>query len=59
MGRKEEPAAIVLDARALQSSVESGQGAGYDGHQKKKGSKVHLAVDALGHLLALHGHPCQ
>src|ERR671932_388643 len=27
--------------------------AGYDGHKKRKGSKVHLAVDTLGHLLAL------
>src|SRR5438874_9130790 len=54
MGRKEDPTAVVLDARTLQSSVESGGRAGYDGHKKKKGSKVHLAVDTLGHLLALH-----
>ncbi len=27
--------------------------AGYDGHQHKRGSKVHMAVDTLGHLLAL------
>ena len=54
VGRNEEPTAIVLDARTLQSSVESGGRAGYDGHKKKKGSKVHLAVDTLGHLLALH-----
>lgn len=56
-GRQEEPTAIVLDARTLQSSVESGARAGYDGHKKKKGSKVHLAVDTLGHLLALHVTP--
>jgi transposase len=54
VGRNEEPTAIVLDARTLQSSVESGSRAGYDGHKRKKGSKVHLAVDTLGHLLALH-----
>src|ERR687887_417246 len=35
------------------SSPESGQRAGYDGHKKRRGSKVHLAVDTLGHLLAL------
>lgn len=28
--------------------------AGYDGHKRRKGSKTHLAVDTLGHLLALH-----
>jgi len=31
--------------------------AGYDGAKRKKGSKVHLAVDTLGHLLALHVTP--
>ena len=52
--RPAEPTAMVLDARTLQSSVESGGRAGWDGHKKRKGSKVHIAVDALGHLLALH-----
>ncbi len=52
-GRDPEPTAAVLDARTLQSSPESGGRAGYDGHKKRKGSKVHLAVDTLGHLLAL------
>jgi transposase len=53
-GRPAKPSAIVVDARTLQSSVESGERAGYDGHKRKKGSKVHLAVDTLGHLLAAH-----
>ena len=35
----------------------SGRRAGYDGHKKPKGSKVHMAVDTLGHLLALHVTP--
>jgi transposase len=48
-----QPTAVIYDARTLQSSVESGVRAGYDGHKKRKGSKVHLAVDTLGHLLAL------
>jgi len=52
-GRGAEPTAAVLDSRTLQSSPESGARAGYDGHKKRKGSKVHLAVDTLGHLLAL------
>jgi hypothetical protein len=33
---------------------ESGHRSGYDGAKRKRGSKVHAAVDTLGHLLALH-----
>jgi hypothetical protein len=36
---------------------ESGARAGYDGAKRRKGSKVHIAVDTLGHLLALHVTP--
>jgi transposase len=52
-GRAPDPTAAVLDSRTLQSSPESGDRAGYDDHKRRKGSKVHLAVDTLGHLLAL------
>jgi transposase len=52
-GRKARPSASILDSRTLQSSPESGQRAGYDGAKRKRGSKVHMAVDTLGHLLAL------
>jgi len=38
---------------AVQSTPESSGRAGFDGHKKRKGSKVHVAVDTLGHLLAL------
>lgn len=51
------PSAVVFDSRTLQSSPESGHRAGYDGAKRKKGSKVHVAVDTLGHLLALHVTP--
>lgn len=51
--RAPEPRAAILDSRTLQSSPESGERAGYDGHKRRRGSKVHLAVDTLGHLLAL------
>ena len=51
--RDPEPTAAILDARTLQSTPESGARAGYDGHKKKNGSKIHIAVDTLGHLLAL------
>ena len=56
-GRNEQPSAVILDARTLQSTPESGGRAGYDGHKKRRGSKVHIAVDTLGHLLALHVTP--
>src|SRR5215211_1306808 len=36
---------------------ESGHRGGCDGHKGKKGSKVHAAVDTLGHLLALRVSP--
>jgi transposase len=56
-GRKAQPSAVILDSRTLQSTPESGARAGYDGAKRKRGSKVHLAVDTLGHLLALHVTP--
>jgi transposase len=52
-GRASEPAAAILDSRTLLSTPESGSRGGYDGAKRKKGSKVHAAVDTLGHLLAL------
>jgi transposase len=52
-GRKDAPSAAILDSRTLQSTPESGGRAGYDGAKKRKGSKMHAAVDTLGHLLAL------
>jgi transposase len=51
------PTAVVLDSRTLQSTPESGGRAGYDGAKRRKGSKTHLAVDTLGHLLALRVTP--
>ena len=56
-GRTAEPSAAILDSRTLRSSPESGERAGYDGAKRKRGSKLHLAVDTLGHLLALHVTP--
>jgi transposase len=56
-GRSPEPSAAILDSRTLRSTPESGERGGYDGAKRKKGSKVHLAVDTLGHLLALHVTP--
>ena len=56
-GRNDAPTAAILDSRTLQSTPESGARAGFDGHKKRKGSKVHAAVDTLGHLLAVKVTP--
>lgn len=56
-GRNPDPTAAVIDSRTLQSTPESGGRCGYDGAKKRKGSKVHAAVDTLGHLLALRVTP--
>lgn len=47
------PPAAIFDARTVQSTAESGGRAGYDGHNRRKGSQTHLAVDTLGRLLAV------
>lgn len=56
-GRQGQPSAVAIDGRTLHSSCESATRAGYDGYKRRKGSKVHMAVDTLGHLLALHVTP--
>lgn len=56
-GRHPEPSAAIFDGRTVQSTPESGGRAGYDGAKKKNGSKTHVAVETLGHLLALHVTP--
>jgi transposase len=56
-GRQEQPSAAIFDSRTLQSTAESGERAGYDGAKRRKGSKMHMAVDTLGDLLALHVTP--
>ena len=62
-GRDLQPTAAVLYGRTMQSTPESGSRAGWDGAtapdgaKKKNGSKAHIAVDTLGHLLAVHITP--
>lgn len=56
-GKKEQPSAAIFDGRTVQSTPESGERAGYDGHKHRKGSKIHIAVDTLGFLLAAHVTP--
>jgi hypothetical protein len=55
--REPAPSAASYDSRTLRSTPESGGRAGYDGYKRRKGAKVHAAVDTLGHLLALKVTP--
>lgn len=56
-GREPEPTACIFDGRTMPSTVESGSRAGYDGYKRRKGPKVPVAVDTLGHLLAVYVTP--
>ena len=56
-GCKVQPSAAILAGRTLRSLPESGTKAGYDGNKRKRGSKLHLVVDTLGYLLAVHVTP--
>jgi transposase len=56
-GREPEPTAAILDSHTIQSTPESGGRAGSDGSKRRQRSKVHAAVDTLGHLLVLHITP--
>ncbi|MEJ5344836.1 MAG: IS5 family transposase [Chloroflexus sp.] len=51
--RTPQPRAVIVDSRTLQSTPERGGRAGYDGHKRRNGATVHLAVATLGHLLAV------
>jgi transposase len=51
--RQAPPSAAIVDSRTVQSTPQSGARAGYDGHKRRTGAKVHAAVATLGHLLAL------
>lgn len=53
-GRAAQPTAVIFDSQTLQSTPESGGRGGYDGAKRRKGSKIHVAVDTLGNLLVLH-----
>jgi transposase len=56
-GRYPDPSAASFDSITRQSTPESGARAGYDGYKRRNGSKVRIAVDTLGCLLALHVTP--
>jgi len=46
-----------MDSSPRPPTPESGGRAGYDGAKQRKGSKVHAAVDTLGHISMLQGTP--
>jgi transposase len=56
-GRASQPSAVMLDARVLQSTPESGSRAGWSGAKQRTGSKAQAVVDTQGHLLALSVTP--
>ena len=52
-GRQEMPTAAIFDSRTLQSTLESGERAGYDGAKRRKGNKVHqLMLKNIAEVLA-------
>jgi len=53
-GHAAQPSAVIIDTQTVQSTPESGADAAFDGAKKRRGRKLHLAVDTLGHLLALY-----
>jgi transposase len=55
--RQGQPSAVILDGRTLQCTCGSGPSAGYDRYKRKRGSKIHMAVDTLRLLLAVHIAP--
>jgi transposase len=55
-GRKVQPTLLSWTAGPCALRRKAAR-AGYDGAKRKKGSKLHLAADTLGHLLALHVAP--
>ena len=57
VGRADQPTAVIIDSATRQSTPESGHRAGYDGHKRRNGSKIHAVVDTLGELLVLHVTP--
>lgn len=46
-GKQAQPSAAIFDGRTVQATPESGERAGYDGHKRRKGSNIHIAVDTL------------
>lgn len=50
---KASPAQLSWMAEPCKAVAKAGCVQRYDGYKRRKGSKVHMAVDTLGHLIAL------
>ena len=55
--RRDQPSAGILDGGTLQSTCESRPRTGCDGYKGKQGSNVHLTIERLGQLPAVHVRP--
>lgn len=56
-GRGSDPTGVAVDSRTRPSAPESCGRAIYDRHKRRKGSKIHMAVDTLGQSLPMHMTP--
>ena len=52
-----DPPVVILDGKTLRDTPGRGQRAGDDGHLRTPGSNIPVAIDTLGHLLALRVTP--
>ena len=52
-GGAAQPDAVILGAQTLPTTLERGEQAVYDGHRRKNGPEVHVAVDTLEMFLVL------
>jgi transposase len=58
-GRAAAPSAAILDSRTMRSTSESGGQADWGRAKRQNGSRLHAALDTLGHLLALQVTPAE
>jgi putative transposase len=54
--RNPQPSAAIVDSRSVKTTGVRGEGRGYDGGKKVKGTKRHLLVDTEGFVLRAKVH---
>ena len=55
-GKKAEPAAGIIDAQSVKTTLVAGEARGFDAGKKVKGRKRHIVVDSLGLVLMVVIH---